>query len=107
MARFSGLIGFIQDSVETGPGIWENRVVEKHYNGTFLAESQKWQSAEKLSDDIVLSMRISIVNTGGGIQFDTIRYVKFQGAYWCVTKIELQHPRVILTIGGLYNGPTA
>ena len=37
-------------------------------------------------------------------KFSSIVYAEFMGAKWKVTDIEVQHPRLILTIGGLWNG---
>ena len=35
-----------------------------------------------------------------------MRYVHWMGALWEVNSVEVLNPRLILTIGGVYNGPT-
>ena len=39
--------------------------------------------------------------------FFAIKYVKWMGAYWKVTNVEVQRPRLKLTVGGVYNGRTS
>jgi hypothetical protein len=34
-----------------------------------------------------------------------MRYVEWMNARWKITSIDVKRPRVILTIGGVYNGP--
>lgn len=36
--------------------------------------------------------------------FHTMKYVVWMGASWKITSIEVQRPRLLLTIGGVYNG---
>ena len=32
-----------------------------------------------------------------------MRYVEFMGAKWKISSVEVQYPRLILTVGGVYN----
>jgi hypothetical protein len=36
-----------------------------------------------------------------------MRYVEFMGTKWKITNIEVQYPRLTLSIGGEYNGQQA
>jgi hypothetical protein len=36
-----------------------------------------------------------------------IRYAEWKGVLWEVTNIDEEHPRLILQLGGKYNGPAA
>ena len=39
--------------------------------------------------------------------FHMIRYACFMGTRWEVTSVEVQYPRLVLTLGGVYNAAPA
>lgn len=109
MTKFSGTVGWVisQETAE-GSGVWENVPTERTYYGDVLREARQWSKSEQLNDDLSLSNRISIVADDFAFDnFSTMRYVKFGGGLWKVTNIEIQRPRLILTLGGVYNGQSA
>ena len=102
--KFSGNIGFVHTE-EVRTGIWKDVAVEKHYHGDVLRKMVRWQTAEKATDDININNEISIVaNPYVYDHLHEIRYVVWRNAAWKVTSIEDRRPRVILQIGGVYNG---
>lgn len=102
--KFSGMIGFVK-SEEVRPGIWKSVAEEKHYKGDVLRKIVKWQPAEKATDDININNQISIVaNPYVYEHLHQIRYVVWRNVAWKVVSIEDKRPRVILEIGGVYNG---
>lgn len=104
MAKFCGMVGFVE-MVETAPGVWTEQITERRYRGDVLRNAQRFQSAEKLTDDIVVTNQISIVANPYAISnLQRIRYVEFTGVKWEVSSADIQHPRLILTLGGVYNG---
>lgn len=103
MAKFYGAIGYAHLS-ETSPGVWEEVITERNYYGDVIRNSRRLQSSDKLNDDINVSNEISIVaDPFANENFHSMRYVKFMGANWKVLGVEVQYPRLILTIGGVYN----
>lgn len=103
MAKFYGAIGYAQ-TVETSPGIWEEQITEREYYGDLVRNTRRLQTADKLNDDINVANEISIVaDPFANENFHSMRYVTFMGAKWKITNVEVQRPRLILTIGGLYN----
>ena len=59
---------------------------------------------DKLNDDVNISNEISIVADPFAYQnFHAMRYVEFMGAKWKISSVEVQYPRLILTVGGVYN----
>lgn len=109
MAKFYGPIGYLVTE-ETTPGVWTTpHIVERNYKGDVLQNYRKISQGESINDDIDVSNRLSIVADPFALNhFHTIKYVKWMGAYWKVTTIDAsQRPRLILTIGGVYNGETA
>lgn len=107
MARFRGVIGF-GETVETVPGVWDNVVVEHTFSGDVIRISRKLDNPEKVNPDISVSNSISIVaNAYANENFMEILYVKWLGKYWTVSDVEVQSPRLILRVGGIYNGDKA
>ncbi len=104
MAKFYGVIGYAITE-ETEPGIYEERIVEKEHFGDVVRNTRRLSNAAKVNDDITISNQISIVADPFAYNnFHSMRYVSFMGSKWKVTEVEVQYPRLILTLGGVYNG---
>lgn len=104
MGKFYGSIGYAE-SIETSPGVWEENITEKAYYGDIIKLSRRMLTSEHLNSDLTMSHQISIVADPYAYEnFHAIRYIKWMGSKWQVTNVEVQRPRLILTIGGLYNG---
>jgi hypothetical protein len=107
MAKWYGKVGYIA-TTETEPGYYETCPVERQYYGDVLRNTSRWTPSGNLNDNVDVSNQISIVADPFAYQkFHEIKYVEFMGAMWDVTSIEVQHPRLILTVGGVYNGEQA
>lgn len=107
MAKFYGQVGYAE-TLETRPGIHEEVVTERNYFGDVIRNTRKLEAGESINDNVVVNNNLSIVADSYAYQhFFAIRYVKWAGALWKVTSVEVQSPRLLLTIGGVYNGPTA
>lgn len=104
MAKFYGLVGYA-DTVETAPGVCEEQIIEYPYYGDLTRNTRQLQSGETLNDDVNIANEISIVaDPFARKNFHKMRYVTFMGSKWKISKVEVGYPRLILTIGGLYNG---
>ena len=104
MAKFYGTIGFAE-TVETTPGVWKEKIVDYSYFGDIIRNARRLQFSDQLNDDINISNEISIVADPYANQnFHSMRYVEFMGAKWKITNVEVRYPRLILTVGGVYNG---
>lgn len=107
MAKFYGPVGYAE-TVETAPGVWAEQITERLYFGELTRNTRRLQSSDTLNDDINVANEISIVADPFANQnFHKMRYVGFMGTRWKITGVEVQYPRLILTIGGVYNGETA
>ena len=103
MAKFYGEIGF-GTSIETSPGVYEDQVTARNYYGDLIKNTRRLESSGSVNDDINISNQISIVaDPYANENFYAMRYVKFMGAKWKISDVEVQYPRLILTIGGVYN----
>lgn len=104
MAKFFGVIGFNAGTVETSPGVWEQQIVEHQYYGDLIRNSRRLQSTDQLNDDINISNEISIVaDPYANANFHSMLYVEFMGAKWKITNVEVRYPRLILSLGGVWN----
>jgi hypothetical protein len=105
MARFSGKVGFAPTTVETALGVHEEQEVEKAYKGDVLRLSNRSDVNNTVNPDISVSNRISIVaDAYANENFLSIRYVEWMGVRWEVVSVEVRRPRLILSLGGRYNG---
>lgn len=107
MAKFYGAIGYAVTE-ETKPGVWKEQITERMYFGDLTRNTRKLQSTDQLNDDINVANEVSIVaDPFANENFHSMKYVEFMGAKWKITSVEVQYPRLILTVGGVYNGEQA
>ena len=103
MARFYGVIGFA-DTTETAPGVWMPNITKRNYSGDVLKNTKKWQSGESLNDNLTVNNIFSIMADSYAYEhLFAMRFIEWMGASWKITNVEVQRPRLILTIGGVYN----
>ena len=103
MSKWYGKIGYAE-TVETEPGIWVENITERPYFGDSIRNTRLLQNSGGINDNINIGNQISIVADPYANQnFHTMRYVEFMGNIWKITNVDVQYPRLILTIGGLYN----
>ena len=103
MAKWCGIIGYAEQ-VETTPGVWSEQITERKYYGDVIRNNRRLQSAGKLNDDINVGNEISIIaDPFANNNFHSMRYVEFMGTKWKVTTVDVQYPRLILSLGGIYN----
>jgi hypothetical protein len=108
MAKFYGKVGY-GETVESAPGsgVWVDEIVEYDYYGDVVRNTRKLQEGEFLNNDISVGNSISIVTDAyANEHFFAIRYIQWAGVLWTVDSVEVQSPRLLLRLGGVYNGPT-
>lgn len=106
--KFFGMVGFYQKSIEVKPGVFKPGIKELPYSGDVNWHNRHFQSTEYQNDDIKLNNQISILSDLYSQQnFASIRYVVWNKVKWAVTNVEVNYPRLTLTIGGVYNGTGA
>ena len=104
--KFYGEVGFVEVT-EKRPGVKILKPVEYKYAGDVLRRSLRYQAGNAVNDTITPSQQISIlVDPYARNHVGSIKYVKWMGTAWKVTEASLQYPRLILTLGGAYNGAT-
>jgi len=108
MARFHDVVGYgIPEEDPEAPGNWFDKITEYSYTGDILSISRNLEPGEQLNPDITVTNQISIVADQYAVEhFAFIKYVRWSGVLWTVTSVRVQAPRLILSIGKVYNGPT-
>ena len=105
MAKWYGEVGYAE-TVEIKPGIWKEQIVKKTYSGEVISNRWKRQNSGEVNNDINIYNQISIVaDPYANENCSKMAYVEFMGSKWQVTDVEVQFPRLILSIGGVYNEP--
>lgn len=105
MARYYGRIGFVETKeVPPESGIWVEQSTERYYMGEIIRDSRRWQSGEKLNDNLNISNEIVVVMDEYAVMnFHAMRYIEYMGAFWKISNVLVEHPHLRLTIGGVYN----
>ena len=107
MAKWQGEIGFAE-TVETKPGVWVEQITKRNYYGDVTRDSRRLQTADKLNDNVNISNQISIISDPyANENFHSMRYAFYMGTRWKITDIEVQYPRLNLTLGGVWNGESS
>lgn len=105
MAKYHGMIGFVTFP-ETVPGINTEEPVEREYFGDVYRSSKRWTNGTDVNPDLTVNNQISIVaDQYARDNLFAIRYVSWMGTRWSISNVDVQYPRLILTIGDVYNGP--
>ena len=106
MPKYYDEIGFATTSEDPeGSGIWKSTITKKNYSGDVLNATRRIEVGDTVNPDLNVSNRISIVANEYAMQnFHSIRYATYLGTKWRVSNVEVQVPRLILSLGGLYNG---
>lgn len=104
MSKFHGIIGFIS-TYEKEPGVWAEQKIEREYYGDVVRNIRKWVDNNQVNNDINVNNSISIIaDSYAHENVYAMKYIHFGGAIWNINSIDIQWPRIILSIGGLYNG---
>lgn len=106
MTKFAGLVGYATPAKETAPGVWSAaETSERLLRGDVIQQSKTENTSTKINDDVILQNRLSLVADKYAFQnYHNIRYVKMDGGVWKVTAIAVANKRLILTLGGVWNG---
>lgn len=102
--KWFGVIGYAE-TVETNPGVWEEKITEREYFGDVTRNARRLQTTDQVNDNVDISNEISVVSDPYALQnFHAIRYAEWMGTRWKVSNIDVQYPRLNLSLGGVWNG---
>lgn len=108
--RFSGAVGYAVET-QTAPGVWTDVITEKSYYGDVVRSSRRLEPPPLVppgtNPTLALENSFSILaDEQAYANFMNIRYVVWEGQRWTVTNVEVRRPRLIFTVGALWNGNT-
>lgn len=104
MRKIHGKIGYATET-ETYPGVWEETIIERDYYGELVKNRANIERNNSANGNITFASNISIIADQYVTRyFHNIRYVTYLGTKWSVTSIEPDYPRMLLSIGSVYNG---
>lgn len=105
MAKWYGVIGYVE-SKQIKPGVWADVPVERKYFMDVIRNTQMFQSAGQLNDNINIANTFSIIaDPYADAHLGAMRYLSYKGTKWKITNADMsQYPRINLTVGGVYNG---
>ena len=103
MAKWHGVVGYAVTE-ETVPGVWKEIIEDHEYSGDLIPNRRQLQNDQKVNDDVTLSNELSIVADPFAYEnYLSIRYVTVMGHKWKVNSVEVQYPRLVLSLGGVWN----
>ncbi len=107
MARFYGAVGFVFGAVETVPGVWKEEVAQRNYYGDVMKRRMSWEKGESINDNIKINNQISILaDEYAERNAYAMKWVEWKGQKWKISSVEFERPRMILTIGDIFNEVT-
>ena len=108
MAKWHGKVGY-SETVETAPGVWTPLVTVHEYDGDVIKGNTRWsENSESTNNNLTVNSQISIVADPFAIEkFYSMKWVEFMGTKWKISTVEPQFPRLILSLGGVWNGEQA
>ena len=105
MTKFHGKVGY-GFSVESVPGVYKDVIQEYEYYGDVIRDTRSTRSGDKVNDDLTIGNSFKIVADAFAWEhFYAMRYIEWMGSLWKITEVEVQAPRLLIRVGGVYNGP--
>lgn len=103
MGKYNGFIGY-GNSVETAPGVYKTVITEREVFGDSIINNKKSENPGQVNDNIVVNKQISFLADPYALHnFHLIKYATYLGTKWKVISASEQYPRLVLTLGGVYN----
>lgn len=111
MGKWYGKIGYMlttEGDDPEFPGVWREGIVEKNHFGEITRNIRRYDTVNnQINDNLNINNQFSIVADPFATQnFHAMRYIEYMGTKWKINSVEVQYPRLILQIGGVYNGET-
>ena len=107
MAKYFGNIGY-GVTEEIRPGVSLPTISEREYYGDIVRNVRRYENGGKVNDDLNINMTLSIVADPFAFQnFHQLKYAEYMGGKWKAVSVEPQFPRLVITLGGVWNGEDA
>ena len=102
--KFYGNIGFAVTE-DDGDGVWKETITDKKYAGDILRFARNKESGEHINDGLRINTQISLLlDPWFQDHISQLRYAEYMNTKWIIDSVDIQYPRVNLTLGGIYHG---
>lgn len=103
MAKYYGMIGFSIQK-ETRPGVWQEVIHEHPVFGDVYRNTEHSENGGSVNDSVVINSQISFVmDPFANEHCKDIKYATYLNTKWAVKSLNVEFPRLIITLGGVYN----
>lgn len=104
MAKFAGLVGYVTQE-ETVPGVWSPVDNPRMMKGDVIRQVSNYQDDGKVNGNITLNHRVSLIGDAYAFgNYYNIKWIELDGYKWEISSVEISRPRIIVSLGGLWNG---
>lgn len=104
MAKFFGEIGF-SITTETSLGVFTDTIESREYYGDLERQGRRWENGESINDDLIINNYISILSDDfADKNIGNMKWVSINGVKWKIQSVEIDYPRIKITLGGVWNG---
>lgn len=104
MAKFFGEIGF-SITTETSLGVFTDTIESREYYGDLERQGRRWENGESINDDLIINNYISILSDDFvDKNIGNMKWVSINGVKWKIQSVEIDYPRIKITLGGVWNG---
>jgi len=85
--------------------IWVEVITERTYKADVINNTYRNQQQESVNDNYVINVKLSMLACDAFTisHLNSIIYCDWLGHKWKVTSVDIQRPRLIVTLGGDYN----
>lgn len=102
MAKYYGHIGFATQ-VESEPGIWTDVIEKRPYKGDIVRSGRRYEASENINDNFTITNSFSIISDAFLYShIPAMRYIEYLGTKFKITSVEIERPRVTISVGGVY-----
>lgn len=102
--KFFGKVGFWEDDVETSPGVYKPKIVEKPYSGDVVKDFRRFQSNDMQNSKFTVNNKITILgDLYAHNNWGSIKYVVWNDIKWAVSSVDVDYPRLTFDLGDVYN----
>lgn len=102
--KWYGKIGYALTE-DNGDGVWTPTMSWRQYYGDVQRFSRHVDGGSNINDNLNISNTISILADPYALEnLGYMKCIEWMGNLWEISAIDISYPRMILTIGGVYNG---
>lgn len=100
--KFSGKVGIATER-EVSPGVFQETIEPRNCRGDLIRLTRRMNTSPVVPGLSMGNTFSFIADPYTRANLFNIRYIEWEGIKWSATSVELQRPRILVTVGGHYN----